>query len=147
MSVPRNGIISLKVASTLRISDTVDTPVVPVNPCQPSPCGPNAQCRVVNDSPSCTCSLDFVGAPPNCRPECVSNSECPGNLACMNQKCRDPCPGACGTNTECRVVSHTPMCVCMSGYTGDPFTQCTFQQRKTYSQYSISIRDILFPFT
>lgn len=48
----------------------------------------------------------------------------------MKQKCRDPCPGACGSNTECRVVSHTPMCVCLNGYTGDPFTQCVIQERK-----------------
>lgn len=113
---------------------------MPINPCQPSPCGPSAQCRVVNDSPSCSCLLDFVGAPPNCRPECVSNSECAANLACLNQKCRDPCPGACGSNTECRVVSHTPMCVCMSGYTGDPFTQCVLQQRKLLKIVSRLIR-------
>lgn len=67
---------------------------------------------------------DFIGSPPNCRPECISNSECPSNLACINQKCKDPCPGLCGDNAECRVVSHTPVCVCITGYTGDPFTKC-----------------------
>ena len=106
-------------------------PVVSRNPCEPSPCGPNSQCRGVNDAPSCSCSPEFRGTPPNCRPECVSNSECPSQLACVNQKCRDPCPGSCGTNAECRVVSHTPMCVCPSDYTGDPFTQCTPRPRKT----------------
>jgi hypothetical protein len=107
---------------------TAASPPVPVNPCQPSPCGPNSQCREVGDSPSCSCLPGFVGSPPNCRPECVSNSECPSNLACINQKCKDPCPGTCGTNAECRVVSHTPMCVCAIGYTGDPFTQCYVKQ-------------------
>nr|1OIG_A Chain A, Dumpy, isoform Y len=24
------------------------------------------------------------------RPECVLNSDCPSNQACVNQKCRDP---------------------------------------------------------
>jgi hypothetical protein len=67
---------------------------------------------------------NFIGAPPNCRPECVSNNECPSNKACINQKCGDPCPGSCGANAECRVVSHTPMCICVVGFTGDPFTQC-----------------------
>lgn len=106
-------------------------PVVapPGNPCQPSPCGPNAQCQVRGESPSCSCLPNYIGAPPNCRPECVSNSECPTNRACMNQKCGDPCPGSCGANAECRVVGHTPMCVCVVGYTGDPFSQC-FPQRK-----------------
>lgn len=120
----------------------VETSLEPVNPCQPSPCGPNAQCRVVNDSPSCTCLPEFIGSPPNCRPECVSNSECASHLACMKQKCRDPCPGACGSNTECRVVSHTPMCVCLNGYTGDPFTQCVIQERKhlllSYTKYYLN---------
>lgn len=127
-------------SSILNFCSTVEAPIEPVNPCQPSPCGPNAQCRVVNDSPSCTCSLGFVGAPPNCKPECVSNSECSASLACVNQKCRDPCPGACGSNTECRVVSHTPMCVCISGYTGDPFTQCIVQQRKIEAFLPLSVR-------
>lgn len=67
----------------------------------------------------------FIGAPPNCRPECTSNSECPNHMACINSKCGDPCAGACGTLAQCRVVSHTPNCVCPQGYTGDPFSYCT----------------------
>lgn len=106
-------------------------PEKPQNPCQPTPCGPNAQCAVINNSPSCTCLPEFRGSPPNCRPECGSNSECPTNLACINQKCRDICPGSCGTNAECRVFSHTVMCVCMPGYTGDPFSQCLTKQLET----------------
>lgn len=103
--------------------------MTPTNPCQPSPCGSNAECRSVGDSPSCTCLQDMVGSPPNCRPECVSNSECSSNLACIRQKCQNPCIGACGANAECRVVSHTPMCICSIGFTGDPFTQCTPAQQ------------------
>lgn len=95
-----------------------------MNPCQPSPCGPNSECKSVNDSPSCSCLSGYQGAPPNCRPECVTSTECAGNLACIYQKCTNPCPGLCGLNAECHVVSHTPMCLCLSGYTGDPFTQC-----------------------
>lgn len=102
-----------------------DLVVVPTNPCQPSPCGPNSQCRAIGESPSCSCLENFVGTPPNCKPECISNSECPNHLACINQKCKDPCPGTCGLNAECRVVSHTPNCVCIQGHIGDPFSQCT----------------------
>ena len=108
---------------------------MPQNPCEPSPCGPNAECRVINGAPSCSCLSEFIGAPPNCRPECVSNSECPSQFACMNKKCRDPCPGSCGANAECRVVSHTPMCICPDHYTGDPFTQCTLKPRKDKNLY------------
>lgn len=99
-------------------------PVIPVNPCQPSPCGPYSECRVSGQSPSCSCNRGFIGAPPNCRPECVSNSECPTQFACINQKCKDPCSGTCGQNAECRVVSHTPNCKCALNYIGDPFTSC-----------------------
>lgn len=106
----------------------------PINPCQPSPCGPNSECRSIGDSPSCSCLKDFIGAPPNCRPECVSNTECSSNLACINQKCKDPCPGLCGSNAVCRVISHTPMCVCSVGFAGDPFTQCLLQQDPVYEQ-------------
>ncbi len=97
----------------------------PANPCIPSPCGPNAQCLVRGETPSCSCLPEFIGSPPNCRPECISNSECPGNKACRNQKCQDPCPGACAFNAECYVLSHTPRCSCPAGYTGNPEIQCT----------------------
>lgn len=97
----------------------------PINPCQPSPCGPNAQCQVVNDSPSCSCMPEFVGTPPSCRPECISNSECPSQMACINRKCRDPCPGSCHSLATCNVINHVPVCTCRDGYTGDPFVQCT----------------------
>ena len=101
-----------------------EPPVVPTNPCQPSPCGPNSQCKDINGSPSCSCLPEFIGTPPSCRPECVSNSECSNSLACINNKCKDPCPGICGQNAECRVVSHTPNCVCIQGYVGNPFSSC-----------------------
>lgn len=97
----------------------------PKDPCYPSPCGPNSACRAVGDAPSCSCLPQFTGSPPNCRPECVTNSECSHEKACINQKCVDPCPGLCGQNAQCRVISHTAMCLCVPGYTGDPFTFCS----------------------
>lgn len=111
-------------------AETVPTPV---NPCQPSPCGPNAQCQVTNDSPSCSCMSEYIGTPPNCRPECISNSECPSQQACINRKCRDPCPGSCFALADCHVVNHVPTCSCRAGYTGDPFVQCTIKESKCRS--------------
>lgn len=105
-------------------------PVQPINVCEPSPCGPNSQCREVNNVPSCSCLAEFIGAPPNCRPECISNSECSSQLACINNKCQDPCPGSCGFNADCNVVSHTPICSCRTSMTGNPFEQCTEVQSK-----------------
>lgn len=117
-----------------KVNVVEEIPVRPQeNPCQPSPCGFNSQCKVVGDSPSCSCLPNFLGTPPNCRPECVSNSECENHLACINQKCQDPCVEMCGVNAECRVVSHTPNCACVVGFFGDPFTQCLPEQSKATS--------------
>lgn len=113
-------------------SPTAAEPPVPVNPCIPSPCGFNSKCEVANNAPSCSCLPDFIGNPPDCRPECISNSECPTQLACINQKCRNPCPGSCGTNTDCRVISHTAMCICLVGFEGDPFVLCNPKQSKCH---------------
>lgn len=45
-------------------------------------------------------------------------------MACMNERCRDPCPGSCGFSALCNIINHTPSCSCPVGYTGDPFTSC-----------------------
>lgn len=108
-----------------------EEPVVSINVCQPSPCGPNAKCEDINGAPRCTCLPNFISTPPNCRPECVSNSECPSHFACINQKCSDPCPGICGINAECRVVAHTPNCICLQGHTGNPFHTCVIAEIST----------------
>ena len=95
------------------------------NPCVPSPCGPNSHCRVVDRRPACSCLPNYMGRPPNCRPECTINAECPSNLACQGERCRDPCKGSCGPQTTCVVVKHAPMCQCRPGFTGDPFAGCS----------------------
>lgn len=103
------------------------TPPRVVNPCVPSPCGPNSECRDIGGSPSCSCQATYIGIAPNCRPECVVNTDCPSHLACITEKCRDPCPGSCGFNAECRVQNHIPICTCRQGYTGNAFTECVVQ--------------------
>lgn len=91
------------------------------DPCNPSPCGPNAQC---NDG-VCSCLPEYQGDPyRGCRPECVLNSDCPRDKACVRNKCVDPCPGTCGQNAECNVVNHIPMCNCPPHYTGNAFISC-----------------------
>ena len=103
----------------------METPPEPINPCYPSPCGPNSQCEVINQSPTCSCISGFQGTPPNCRPECINNNECSNQLACIKQKCKNPCIDSCGSNADCHVINHVAICVCQSGYTGDPFIQCS----------------------
>ena len=103
----------------------MDTQIsIPTNPCLPSPCGPNSICRESGGNPSCSCASNYIGIPPNCRPECTINSECPLNLACIREKCMDPCPGSCGVGARCSVVNHAATCVCPEGFTGDAFTIC-----------------------
>lgn len=106
------------------VSSTPQSSPVAVDPCVPSPCGPYSQCRNTNGVPSCSCLSEYIGQPPSCRPECLLNSECPSNQACIKQKCQDPCPGSCGLNAECHVTNHMPICQCYENYIGDPFTQC-----------------------
>lgn len=101
-----------------------------MSPCIPSPCGANAECRPVDDRPVCSCLAGMLGAPPNCRPECVINQDCPSHLACVNNKCKDPCAGSCGYNAQCAVFNHQPTCTCLQGYEGDPFAGCNPVIRK-----------------
>lgn len=110
-------------------------PPEPTNPCQPSPCGPNSQCREVNSQAVCSCLPEYIGSPPGCRPECTVSSECSSNKACINQKCVDPCPGTCGINAKCETINHSPICSCQTRYTGDPFTRCYPIPSKTDNFY------------
>lgn len=99
-------------------------------PCSPSPCGSNAICKERNNAGSCSCIEDYIGNPyEGCRPECLINTDCQSNKACINNKCKDPCPGSCGTNAVCQVVNHLPLCTCLLGYTGDPFKYCVYEGR------------------
>jgi hypothetical protein len=99
-------------------------PPVPLNPCDPPPCGPHSQCQVVSGQAECSCLPGKIGRVPNCRPECTVSSDCLANEACVGQKCVDPCPGSCAQNAECRVVNHSPVCTCRPGYSGDAYIQC-----------------------
>lgn len=100
---------------------------VPATPCVPNPCGSNANCREQNGVGSCQCLPEYYGNPyEGCRPECVLNSDCPTNKACIRNKCQNPCGGSCGQNAECQVVNHVPTCTCRVGFTGDPYSFCNF---------------------
>ncbi|XP_065206563.1 uncharacterized protein LOC135835958 [Planococcus citri] len=97
--------------------------------CCPSPCGPNSECRQVNNYVACSCKENYIGLPPLCRPECIEDSVCPQSKACIQQKCQDPCIAACGQNAQCLVVNHTRKCECLPGYTGDPLVKCVGEEQ------------------
>lgn len=97
------------------------------NPCIPSPCASTDVCTVHNDGvalcdPCFGANAQFN---PRCRPECVSNSDCPFDKACLGQKCLDPCPGSCGYKAICQVYEHNPMCECPPGLYGNPYEHCS----------------------
>lgn len=94
------------------------------DPCRPSPCGLYATCNEIQSHPICACLPGYLGAPPDCHPECMIDAQCSFDKACINQKCVDPCPGICGLNAMCRAINHNPICNCLPRYNGDPFDRC-----------------------
>lgn len=98
-----------------------------VDPCQPTPCGPNAVCH----NGVCSCLPEYQGDPYfGCRPECVLSTDCPLDKACFRSKCVDPCRDMCGVNAECNVYNHVAICSCPMGHTGDAFTHCKIIESK-----------------
>lgn len=108
-----------------------DDYIPPVNPCQPSPCGPYSSCKIHDGHAVCSCLQGYNGSPPSCKPECSVSSDCSSNKACENERCIDPCPGTCGHDARCNVVNHSPICSCPPNYSGDPFVRCYKEERKT----------------
>lgn len=98
-------------------------------PCMSSQCGPHSECtadKLNNDGYSCQCLPNFIGTPPNCKPECQSNDECETHMACHDRVCKNPCINEiCSKNAKCTVKMHVPTCECERNYTGNPFIECT----------------------
>lgn len=119
--------------------------VVPTNPCVPSPCGPNSECRVIGDQAACSCLPNYIGRVPNCRPECTIDPECPSNTACINERCKDPCQEACGVNALCLTINHKPVCSCQQGFTGDAVRNCVqILISCTYFLHVVNVSLLLF---
>lgn len=112
------------------------------DPCSPSPCGPNSVCRENNGQPVCSCVAGFLGVPPACRPECTVSSECLLTEACSNQKCINPCLGACGIQATCQVINHNPICSC-GELTGDPFIRCIPRRKNKYQLQKVIRRTLI----
>lgn len=124
-------------------TNTEPVTAVSLNPCIPTPCGPNSDCRPSphsDEQPVCSCLPNYIGQAPFCRPECTSSSECRPSNACINQRCQDPCQGSCGSFTTCVVNNHRPICSCLPGYTGDPFTECAPESKIYYTNNIRSIK-------
>ena len=63
------------------------------------------------------------------QPECLVDPDCPSHLACINEKCENPCfTLSCGIGAECKVKNHRAICVCRPGLVGNPHEIC--EERK-----------------
>lgn len=99
-----------------------------INPCiHDNTCSPRAECNVRNHLALCRCPLGLIGNPyidckPEDQPECREDGECPSILACINNRCQNPCTllEPCNRPSECQVVGSIPVrtliCVCPPGY-------------------------------
>ena len=63
---------------------------------------------------------------------CQTNDDCPQTEACNNRDCVDPCN--CGTNAQCYVNNHKPVCYCPVGFTGNPEVACVPGKNMTLFQ-------------
>ncbi|VEN60882.1 unnamed protein product, partial [Callosobruchus maculatus] len=108
-----------------------------INPCvYDNPCSPRAECQVQNHLAMCRCPVGYIGNPyvdckPEPQPECREDSECPARLACLNNKCQDPCAilEPCQRPAECQVIGSVPVrtmvCICPPGYISSGSGTCT----------------------
>ena len=132
----KRSLVPILIKSYIGVKVAPTTAPTVVEPCNPSPCEVNSRCEVSSSgAPVCVCLPGFTGsAQLGCRPECLSNSECPAGLSCVNRRCQDPCPGLCGNQAKCSVASHMPFCNCPVGFTGDPYSSrgCQILPCKTY---------------
>jgi hypothetical protein len=55
-------------------------------------------------------------------PGCTRDNDCPSSEACINRVCRNPCD--CGSNANCLVQNHRPICSCEAGFEGNPNIAC-----------------------
>lgn len=61
------------------------------------------------------------------KPICQYNEDCPPNKLCdrLNRICINPCnEDSCGDNALCVPENHGIKCACLSGFVGNPYTEC-----------------------
>lgn len=87
--------------------------------CSEDTCADRANCVAENHEPKCTCFpgtsgnpyVECTGVTDVVRPECVSDSECPVEFACINTKCQNPCltQNMCSGDQQCRLLNTAPL--------------------------------------
>lgn len=115
------------------------------DPCNPSPCGPNANCN----NGQCSCAPEYPKGDgyQGCRPECVSNNDCPRDKACVRAKCVNPCErDLCGRNAICEVYNNFASCTCPNSMQGNAFIECRPYEDSTYCKNLFLLSNSIFVF-
>lgn len=99
-----------------------------VNPClYDNECSPRAECLAQNHMAVCKCPHGLIGNPyidckPEIKHECIYDTDCSSTLACIDNKCKDPCTELtpCNLPSKCQVIPSAPVrtmiCICPDGY-------------------------------
>ncbi len=98
-----------------------------IDECRDNPCAPGAQCVNENGGFKCRCPTGQLGDPyqTGCQPsqtearspECSSDSQCDGQLACIQGSCVNPCQALpCGPNAYCEPEDHAAWCRCLPSF-------------------------------
>ena len=95
------------------------------DPCKTTSCAKGAFCRVTDHRPTCFCPEGYTGTPEVAcfRTECDTNNECPLGHLCQGGACQDRC-SECGQGALCHAENDLIICVCPSGFTGNPRLGC-----------------------
>lgn len=92
-----------------------------INPCDESPCGPNALCLTYDHRPSCSCIKGFVPNPSaqvacvrTPAEPCTQNKDCPNGSACLDKFCKPICSSdaGCVANERCDKVAGICKSIC-----------------------------------
>lgn len=105
--------------------------------CDDDTCADTANCRGQQHQPKCYCPPGTSGNPfVDCvahiqpEPECRSDSDCLSQLACINNRCANPCAvdNMCSPDQECRILDTLPLrtmvCQCPPDTLVDPSGRC-----------------------
>ena len=107
-----------------------------VDPCvYDNNCGQRAECKAQNHLAVCRCPIGLAGNPyiecnPEVTHECEYDPDCPSYLACINNKCVEPCGvlEPCKRPSKCEVIPTNPVrtmiCVCPDGYVSSGSGEC-----------------------
>ena len=97
-----------------------------MDPC-PGSCGIEADCKVINHNPICTCPPGLTGDP------FVKCKRIRYEIEDLSRP-KDPCnPSPCGLHSKCEVINGVSICSCLPNFIGNVFN---LKFKKFFSIYN-----------